>query len=433
MSSRRTTTTTTTTARKSSTGSTKKAAPPPPPKPGAGPRRGSKKEEEVPRRDPVRKTSSSSSSGSSASASFGVSSAAAASSPRTPPPVSPREKTLFHRDEPPLDAAAGVDEDRSPPPEEESDIDREVRRHMEEDAEESKKIKQEIRDRVQAAMDSRQSDMAASFEKSYNNSIRGMDERYSGQLKGQIDTKQTDVLRTNKVFREIGRGLGAEWPFIFRTLMKDFSPTVTENEIDRITTTYRPYMQPYNALLEWKRQMAEDFYIQPLIDALRSSREYDLAEKAMDIMEARGEGLMRLDGVGRGLASGTRPRPSSFVANGDNLEAGAMGDFDGADYVPRLLEKKDTSPDPISDANLLKLARKLGSEWTRLAEHVGIPQEDLDTIIANEGTDYSGGFRMLWVWRDSLDTTEGSEANAKILGKGLHKAGFQEFADPFLR
>ena len=54
---------------------------------------------------------------------------------------------------------------------------------------------------------------------------------------------QTDVLRTNKIFREIGRGLGDEWPSLFRTLMKDVPTTVTENAIDRIQCEYRPYMQ----------------------------------------------------------------------------------------------------------------------------------------------------------------------------------------------
>ena len=33
--------------------------------------------------------------------------------------------------------------------------------------------------------------------------------------------------------------------------------------------------------------MAEDFYLQPLIESLRADSHYDLANRAMDIMESK--------------------------------------------------------------------------------------------------------------------------------------------------
>ena len=56
-------------------------------------------------------------------------------------------------------------------------------------------------------------------------------------------------------------------------------------------------------------------------------------------ISARGEGLMKLEGLGRGLASGTRPRPPSIIANGDNAVdvaaaiASATPDVDARDAL----------------------------------------------------------------------------------------------------
>ena len=42
--------------------------------------------------------------------------------------------------------------------------------------------------------------------------------RYEEQIHAMVSDKQTDVLRTNKVFREVSRALGADWRPVFERL-----------------------------------------------------------------------------------------------------------------------------------------------------------------------------------------------------------------------
>ena len=89
--------------------------------------------------------------------------------------------------------------------------------------------------------------------------------------------------------------------------------------------------------------------------------------------------------------------------------------------------------DPLNDASLLKLARKLGEEWPSLADPLQVQQEDLEVLIANVGTNYSGGFRMLWNWRDSLGRSNNDESGIMKLTNALSSAGFTELANEFQR
>lgn len=96
-----------------------------------------------------------------------------------------------------------------------------------------------------------------------------------------------DVLRTNKIFRDVARFIGgADWRPLFQRLVEALPPEVVAAEVVRVERE-KPFMQPYKALTVWKELSGEGFRIEALVDALHASGLNDLAEKTLATLQSK--------------------------------------------------------------------------------------------------------------------------------------------------
>ena len=103
-----------------------------------------------------------------------------------------------------------------------------------------------------------------------------------------IMTKQTDVLRTNKVIRDISRALGTDWKGIFKYLMAaKFSTADIDQYVGRIEKQNMPMTQAYKALLLWRDTKDEEMGLTHLADGLRMNKKEELADYVYDTLECK--------------------------------------------------------------------------------------------------------------------------------------------------
>jgi len=96
---------------------------------------------------------------------------------------------------------------------------------------------------------------------------------------------QTDILRTNKVLRDVSRALGADWRPVFESLMAEFPTDIHTNALKKIEAE-RPFMQAYKALMIWKEACGEDFDVRHILDALRNNGLDELEQMTLGILES---------------------------------------------------------------------------------------------------------------------------------------------------
>ena len=101
----------------------------------------------------------------------------------------------------------------------------------------------------------------------------------------QIWEDQEEVLRTNKIFREVSRCLGDEWRPVFNELMSGFPADVVESE-RAMVESQQPLIQGYKALMAWKEVAGPNFTIIKLVDALRSNNMDDIADETLTILDS---------------------------------------------------------------------------------------------------------------------------------------------------
>jgi len=96
---------------------------------------------------------------------------------------------------------------------------------------------------------------------------------------------QTDILRTNKVLRDVSRALGADWRPVFDSLMAKFPEDVRTNALRKIEAE-RPFMQAYKALMIWKEAWGQEFDIRHILDALRNNGLHELEQMTLNILDS---------------------------------------------------------------------------------------------------------------------------------------------------
>ncbi len=80
--------------------------------------------------------------------------------------------------------------------------------------------------------------------------MTNMEERYKTHTNEIVVNKQTEILRANKVIREVGRRLGSDWRYIFKYLMAGFPKEVIDIEYEKVERA-KPFIQvskPYICL-----------------------------------------------------------------------------------------------------------------------------------------------------------------------------------------
>lgn len=147
---------------------------------------------------------------------------------------------------------------------------------------------QEFTQKCQEVMEEKRRTMERELDESFNSRMSELQNRYQSQKQDSIATWQTDILRMNKIFRDIARQLGADWRPVFDTLMGHLELTEAEMDFERKKIEkQKPFMQAYKALLTWKEKNGEQFDMLQLVEALKKSNQYDLAEKTLDIMDSK--------------------------------------------------------------------------------------------------------------------------------------------------
>jgi len=101
---------------------------------------------------------------------------------------------------------------------------------------------------------------------------------------------QTDILRTNKVLRDVSRALGADWRPVFESLMAQFSTDVRESALKKIETE-RPFLQAYKALMIWKEAWGPDFDVRHILNALRNNGLDELEQMTLSILNSQSSAM----------------------------------------------------------------------------------------------------------------------------------------------
>lgn len=115
------------------------------------------------------------------------------------------------------------------------------------------------------------------------------DERFSSnapKIKPHVWEDQTDILRTNKIFREVSRDMGDEWRPVFSDLMAPFPPEVLEEEL-ALLEQQPPIIRGYKALMAWKEIAGPNFTIMKLVDSLRKNDMDDIADATVSILDGK--------------------------------------------------------------------------------------------------------------------------------------------------
>jgi len=97
---------------------------------------------------------------------------------------------------------------------------------------------------------------------------------------------QTDILRTNKVLRDVSRALGTDWRPVFESLMAQFPADVRDNALKKIEAE-RPFMQAYKALMMWKEAWGSEFDVRHILDALRNNGLDELEQMTLSILDSK--------------------------------------------------------------------------------------------------------------------------------------------------
>jgi len=96
---------------------------------------------------------------------------------------------------------------------------------------------------------------------------------------------QTDILQTNKILRDVSRGLGADWRPVFESLMAQFPEDVRHDILKKVEAE-RPFMQAYKALMMWKEASGPDFNIRHILNALRNNGLTELEQMTLNILDS---------------------------------------------------------------------------------------------------------------------------------------------------
>lgn len=263
---------------------------------------------------------------------------------------------------------------------------------------EKNEIAQQLRENVNQELSSHIAKLEEDLQHAFDDRIKSRT-----QASEEMTKKQTDVLRTNKVFREISRPLGDKWKPVFEILISNLPPEQRRLELEKVEHE-KPFMQSYKALMTWKEVRGEAFDIRDLLPALRSVGLDDLAQKTLSILDSDKDSLLS-------LADGAKPKPSGPAAGGSAAKASSVSSASASGETSAQSNTNVNAEEVLDDRHLLQMAKKLGNEWEPLAKRLKVPATEIAEIIESEGNTYQAAFKMLWNWRESsTNLTEGLDA-----------------------
>ena len=146
----------------------------------------------------------------------------------------------------------------------------------------AQKFQEECARELKAKLDQLNSGFKHNVEERFTN----LETRY-GEHKEINKSMQTDVLRVNKITRDVSRALGDDWLSLFRILMTGLDEDVVTSEI-KVIEKERPYMRAYKALMRWREVKGEEgVQIDQLIDALNECGKLTLADHVKAVLYSK--------------------------------------------------------------------------------------------------------------------------------------------------
>ncbi len=169
-------------------------------------------------------------------------------------------------------------------------LDEEVEKSLQEAQKRDEERTQEFEEEFRKQMEEKVRDLTERATRAMESRMVDFENRYHSHTKDvrdSITTKQTDILRINKMIRDVSRALGpGEWKPLFTALMSSFPQDIVNAEMEKIEQE-RPFMQAYKALSKWKELKGQDFKAYELSEGLRACDNYELAGIVLDILDSK--------------------------------------------------------------------------------------------------------------------------------------------------
>lgn len=147
-----------------------------------------------------------------------------------------------------------------------------------------KNMEREGRERTVEQIQRAKEEINAQLERSMEHNFADMQNRYKASQQ-KVSHQQTDILRMNKIFRDVARHLGTNWRSVFEVLTLELPPQVTDLHLAKIEAQ-RPFMQAYKSLTTWRELAGNSFDMNKLVDALRKCSLYELADSVLETMHS---------------------------------------------------------------------------------------------------------------------------------------------------
>jgi hypothetical protein len=306
-------------------------------------------------------------------------------------------------------------------------VDDELKRlQVEEDAL-AKRMEAEVSEELSLHMAKLELELKLTFDER----MSAIQQQCKSQVAQVIDTRQTDILRTNKVFRDVSRALGTNWQPVFEELMSRFSPELRLSEMAKIKAE-RPILQAYKALMTWKDACGAEFDVRQLVDALRHNGLENLVEMTLQILNSNEkDSLITFSGFGtsgksvQSLGDGPAPTASGRMV-GLTTKSSVMSVTQASTPSASSSCPRVSAEDALDDRHILQLAKRLAADWEKLAGQIGVPGDEIAEILAAEGRTYQGAFKMLWAFRESASNL--TQAYHNLLAALVH-LGRQDIVD----
>ena len=150
---------------------------------------------------------------------------------------------------------------------------------------EEEKAAQEFQETCAREMKAKLDALGSGFKHNVEERFINLETRY-GEHKEINKAKQTDVLRLNKITRDVSRALGADWKGVFTSIMAGCDKDVIEGHIADIEKQ-RVFMQAYKALMTWRDSMEHGVDVEKLIEALQAHDKATLADHVKAILYSK--------------------------------------------------------------------------------------------------------------------------------------------------
>ena len=129
------------------------------------------------------------------------------------------------------------------------ELDKQIEDSESKQQEEFKKFQEDCQSEIRKKLDSYGKGMQCTIDLSFNS----LDERMNDYNQMDIKNKQTNILRLNRIIRDVSKGIAKDWKRVYRDLMSstDMPAEDIEKSMKRLEK-HKPATQAFQGLSAWK-------------------------------------------------------------------------------------------------------------------------------------------------------------------------------------